>query len=331
VVFPAETRWSDPDWARRQTRSAFERFLEVGTLGLAGYLTCHRHGLEIVMKALGELPLRTLAGQVLMDRHAPGSLLGHAEAPLIDSPSGRFAATVNPRFAVACTDELLQRAADLAGDGAIIQTHLAETREECRLVGELFPHDPHYTGVYDRHGLLTERTLLAHCLHLAPEEWDLIAQRSCVVVHCPTANTFLKAGLFSYRDARDRQVPLALGSDVAAGPDLAMPQVARAMIDVAKHRAMTIDAGAPVPAPADVWDLITRGNACALGYADAGVLAESAAADLLVLEPPWPLDEHTVERLIYTWRNDYIVQRIVNGEVVGRSQGTKARRHGGTK
>ncbi len=137
-------------------------------------------------------------------------------------------------------------------------------------------------------------------------------------MHCPTANTFLKAGLFDVDAARRHGVRLALGSDVAAGPDLAMPRVARAMIEVAKVRALA-DHGEPggwIPTPADVWDLITRGNAEALGFADTGRLEAGASADLLVLRPGLPVDRHLVGRLIYTWRDDYIDRVVLNGTLI---------------
>ena len=166
--------------------------------------------------------------------------------------------------------------------------------------------------MYDQHGLLTERTLLAHCVHMTDAQWRLIADHRSVVVHCPTANTFLAAGLFDLEAIRTHDVRLALGSDVAAGPDLAMPRVGRAMIEVAKVRAMT-GASVHVPTPADSWELITRGNAEALGFTDGGRLAVDAAADLLVLEPPFEVDEHLIGRLVYTWQDEYIVARVVNG------------------
>jgi guanine deaminase len=170
--------------------------------------------------------------------------------------------------------------------------------------------------VYDRHGLLTERTLLAHCVHLDDEQWSLIAERRSVVVHCPGANTFLGSGRFDLDAARAHGVRLALGSDVAAGCDLAMPRVGRAMIEVAKTRAMDGGAAVHVPAPAEVWELITQGNADALGFTDGGRLEAGAAADLLVLRLPFGPDEHLVGRLIHTWRDDYIAHRIVNGVLV---------------
>ena len=315
IIYPAEIRWEDQALALRQAVEAHRRMFAAGTLGYAGYLTGHTHSVEALVNASKALPLRAIAGQVLMDRNAPAPLLGHQTAPLTNSEQPRVQLSVNPRFAICCSDELLTRAARCASDDTIIQTHLAESKMECERVAELFPDDTHYTGVYNRHGLLGERTLLAHCLHLCEEEWSIVAQRKSVVVHCPTANMFLGSGLFDLDTARQHGVRLALGSDVAAGPDFAMPRVGRAMIEIAKARAMTGHGGAFVPKPADVWELITRGNAEALGWSDAGRLEVGAAADVLVLKPPFEMDEHLIGRLIYTWCDEYITHRVLDGEL----------------
>ncbi len=315
IIYPAEIRWADRDFALRQAIEAHRRMFAAGTLGYAGYLTSHTHSIEALAGASKALPLRAIAGQVLMDRHAPASLLGHETVPLTNSERRRVQLSVNPRFAICCSDELLSLATKRASGDTIIQTHLAESKMECEKVAALFPDDPHYTGVYNRHGLLGERTLLAHCLHLSEEEWSIIVQRKSVVVHCPTANMFLRSGLFDLDAARKHGVRLALGSDVAAGPDFAMPRVGRAMIETAKARAMAGDGGAYVPEPADVWNLITRGNAEALGWSDAGRLEVGAAADLLVLRLPFEVDEHLIGRLIYTWCDEYITHRMLDGEL----------------
>ncbi len=316
VVYPAEGRWADPSFADAQAWSAYRRLIRCGTLGFAGHLTSHRHALVAAVRAGHRLPLRSIVGQVLMDRNAPEPLLGHDLARLARSERGRLDTSVNPRFAVACSEALLERARSRAEGGAFIQTHLAETARECALVRELFPVDPHYTAVYDRHSLLTRRTLLAHGVHLAPEEWSLVARRGAVVVHCPAANTFLASGLFDLGAAREHNVRLALGSDVAAGADLAMPRVARAMIEVAKMRGLRGDGPACVPTPAEAWELITRSNADALGWTTAGRLEVGGDADLLVLRPPVEIDRHLIGRLIYTWRDDLIEHAVLGGRLI---------------
>lgn len=332
VIYPAEANWADVDRARRQITRATARLLRAGTLGYAGFLTSHPHGVEELIRVAHGMPLRAIVGQVLMDRHAPAALLNQRSARLARSARGRVDTSLNPRFAIACSDELLARTGERLREGfplslkkrkedemgvnLFLQTHLAESQIECAKVRKLFPDQPHYTAVYDHHGLLTRHTLLAHCVHLSDEEWELIASRGSVVVHCPTANTFLQSGLFNLDKAREFGVRLALGSDLAAGPDVAMPRVARAMIEVAKVRRMTIAPDAHIPSPAEVWRLITRGNAEALGWRDAGRIAPGAAADLLVLRPDLEIDANVIGRLIYDWRDDLIESRILRGRLM---------------
>ena len=57
-----------------------------------------------------------------------------------------------------------------ARPGLYMQTHLAENREEIAAVSEQFPWSDSYTGVYDRFGLLGERAIFGHGIHLADAE-----------------------------------------------------------------------------------------------------------------------------------------------------------------
>lgn len=335
VIYPAESWWGRAG-AHRTLDVGVARMLRQGTLGFAGYLSSHADAGGEAVRRLASgagLParLRAAVGRVAMDRNAPDDLTAEdrRRAAMSPAPSlalaepqeggGRVEVSINPRFAIACSEELLAEAGWLArerlssGRPIVVQTHLAESAEEVEVVRRLFPDDAHYTGVYDRFGLLTERTLLAHCVHLSPEEWELIRARRSVAVHCPGANLFLESGLFDLASTREHGVRLALGSDVAAGPDFAMPRVARSMIETAQARRLTMGS-AVVPTPAEAWRMITSGNAEALGWADAGRFEPGASADLLVLRTPetW-LDEHLVGRLLYGWSAALIEERIVAG------------------
>ncbi len=332
AIFPAETWWGRGA-AVAMAMTAARRHMLQGTVGVAAYLTSHG---EVNREVLGVLaartPMRFHAGRVGMDRLAPQPLIAEdldrarqrPPRPCVLPQLGsdpRRRVSANPRFAITCTDELLAEFGWFAkaNPGVFVQTHLSESVEECAKVRELFPRDASYTHVYDRFGLLHRRTLLAHAIHLSDDEWRLIAQRGSIAVHCPTANIFLQAGLFNLDKAREHSVRVALGSDIAGGPDAAMPRVARAMIETAKVRKLTRRAGDPpvrVPTPAEAWDLITHGNAEVLGWSDAGRLTVGAAADLLVLRPPqaW-LDQHIIGRLIYNWDASLIEARVFEGRV----------------
>jgi guanine deaminase len=327
VVYPAESRWASASFAARDAESALARMLKSGTLACAAFLTSHSHALASAAHANQRIPIRLRAGRVLMDRNAPAELcvtstnvehtIAHQHAPAAsDDSAGEI--SINPRFAPACTDELLALAGRIsAADPARwVHTHLAENHAECAAVQALFPDDRHYTAVYDRHRLLHKRTLLAHAIHLHDDEWELIRKRGSVVVHCPTANLFLESGFFNFDAARDHGVPIALGSDVGAGTEISMPRVARAMIETARWRRMTVAPNARVPAPAEAWCMITRGNADVLGWPELGRLEAGATAAFLILRTPGILpDEHTVARLIYEWKDEWIDTAVVNGNV----------------
>ncbi|MGP1273709.1 MAG: amidohydrolase family protein [Phycisphaerales bacterium] len=329
VVFPAEA-WFGSGAAREVTRRALRSLLTEGTLGFAGYLTSHAEASREAMTVIERAGVRAVVGRVQMDRGAPASLTSEDRERAAMSPTptpwlspsnergSRVAASLNPRFAIACSEELLAECGWHAKErpDLFVQTHLAESRAELEAVRELFPEDAAYTEVYDRFGLLGPRTLLAHGVHLSATEWDLIRQRDAVVVHCPTANTFLGSGLFDLTAARAHGVRVALGSDVAGGPDHAIPRVARAMIEVAKARSFTASNPADVfiPTPAEAWRQMTRGNALALGWQDAGELRVGSAADLLILRVPddWH-DEHLLGRILYRWSSDLITDRVLGG------------------
>lgn len=329
IVFPAEA-WFGAGAARDVTRRALRSLISEGTLGFAGYLTSHAEATREAMGVIERSGVRAIVGRVQMDREAPASLIAEDRERVRLSPvpapwlapsaerGSRVQPSLNPRFAIACTDELLAECGWRAKErpDLFVQTHLGESLPEIARVRELFPDDPSYAAVYGRAGLLGPRTLLAHCVHLTPDEWGLLGASRSVVVHCPTANTFLRSGHFDLTEARERGVRLALGSDVAGGPDHAMPRVARAMIEVAKARSFAAPDPARVfiPTPADAWRLMTRGNAQALGWEDAGELRVGAAADLLALRVPddWH-DEHLLGRILYRWSSALIDARVLGG------------------
>jgi guanine deaminase len=132
---------------------------------------------------------------------------------------------------------------------------------------------------------------------------------------------FLGSGLMDYRAARDAGARLALGSDVAGGPDLFMPRVARGMIEVGKIMDMQSPApSAPITATEAFWQM-TLGNAEAMAMEqDIGSLDVGKHADLLVVSPPMDLRDAPpplqVARLLYGLRPDDVRHVIVKGRLV---------------
>lgn len=348
VIFPAEMRWSDPAYAASMTRRVIERLIRAGTTSIAAYATVHHEGSVAAAEELSRSGLRAIVGQVLMDQQAPSELCRPAEkliaeaAAFVDRVEAfknpRLMASINPRFAISCSRELLVGAGELVqARGVSMQTHLGETVDECELAVKLHPwafddatragEEGGYTRIYERAGLLTEKSLLAHGIYLSAQERSIVRQHGSVVAHCPTANTFLQSGIMPRREYVRSGIITALGSDVAGGPDVSMPRVARAMIDSAKTlagpaalRRGSAEGGeddARIPTPARAWWQITRGNAEALGLMDAGQLKVGSAADVLVVKPDessnWHAAPDPLGTLLYAWDDRWLKATVVGG------------------
>lgn len=315
VIFPAEARWADAGYACDMAERVTYELISFGTTGFAAYGTVHSKSVGEAFKRIAACGVRACFGPSLMDRNAPPALCPPASDQIAGlaamSPVGRVCPAVTPRFAVSCSPELLQRAGEVAkSKGWPIQTHLSETHAELALIAELFDARP-YAHVYDDFGLLTPRTILGHGIWLSDEERSLLAARQSVVAHCPTANRFLEAGMMGRTSLSGAGVRLALGSDVAGGPDRSMVRVARAMIETAVAR------GDEPPTPADAFRQITLGNAEALGWSQSGRLAPGCEADVLVVRPRVDFDSHPdpLGAMLYGWDERWIEQTIVAGVV----------------
>lgn len=236
-IYPAELRLAVPREADRASRDYLETLLANGVTCAALYTNFHQ-GVQAAHRQAKRCGIRALIGYTLMDRGVPARLkqlpdqaIGKCRelAALFreDHAEGRLFFSLNPRFAPACSPGFLESIGRLARqENLFIQTHLSENLQEVGQVKRNFPGAKSYAGVYDRFGLLTPKTLLAHCIHLSPAERRMVADRECAVIHCPSSNLFLHSGRFPL-EYWTGYPKLALGSDLAAGPSPSMLEVMR--------------------------------------------------------------------------------------------------------
>lgn len=146
----------------------------------------------------------------------------------IDPNHALITPIITPRFVLSCSSPLLSGLGALAKETDLpIQTHLSENTSEIALVRRLFPTHDSYSHVYDTHGLLTPKTVLAHCVHLSPEERMLLKERRSKVSHCPVSNTSISSGLCPVRELLDDGIEVGLGTDVSGGYSASILAAAR--------------------------------------------------------------------------------------------------------
>jgi guanine deaminase len=288
-TFPAEARHADADAAAVGAAQFLDALLAHGSTAAVVFPTVHKTSVDALFAAASERGMRLITGKVLMDRHAPDFLrdadVAQAErdcAELIRRwhGQGRNAYALTPRFAPTSTPEQLDMAGRLlaAHPGVYMQSHVAENRDEVRWVSELFPRARSYLDVYRAHGLLGERSVLAHGIWLDDADRRLLADCGATVAHCPTSNLFLGSGLLDWRALQDAGAAVVLASDVGGGTSLSM---LRTMAEAYKVQALQ---GVKLTAWKALYSA-TRGAARALhlehevGSLEAGTLADLAVWD----------------------------------------------------
>ncbi len=285
-TFPAELRQADPAVAQATAERFVGALLAHGTTAAAVFPTVHKASADALFEAAERRGMRLIAGKVLMDRHAPPGLTDTLESAERDTRAllerwhgrGRAAYAHTVRFAPTSTPAQLALASRLmqASPGSYLQTHVAENRAEVDWVRELFPASRSYLSVYEDHGLLGERSILAHGIWFDDEDRALLARRRAVVAHCPTSNLFLGSGLMDWRALADGGVAVAMASDVGGGTSLSMLRTMAAAYQVQAMQGVRLPAWAALHAA-------TAGAARALGLDDEiGRLEPGLFADLCV-------------------------------------------------
>jgi len=250
-TFPVERRFGDPDYARSVARVFLDELLRNGTTTALVFGTVHPESVDAFFTEARARRLRMIAGKVMMDRNAPAELCDTAERSyrqsqaLIERWHGveRLQYAVTPRFAPTSTPEQLARAGQLLREypGVYLQTHLAENVAECDWVRRLFPQAKHYLDVYDRAGLLSERSVFAHGIHLDDDACSRLAQSGSSVAHCPSSNLFIGSGLFPLDRLASHGIKIAMATDVGGGTSFSMLQTLADAYKIQQLRGSSLD------------------------------------------------------------------------------------------
>lgn len=226
-AFPAESAFADAGHCHEMARAFLKELFRNGTTTAVAFSSVHPQSANILFEEASRYDMCMLTGKVQMDRNAPDYLCdtpekGEAEVRELIRKwhgKGRNRYAVSPRFAVSCSPAELEACRRIHADypDTYIQTHLSENMEEVAFVKALYPDCPDYLSVYEKYGLLTDRTLLAHAVHLGDSERKRIAEAKAVAVHCPTSNGFLGSGLYEMRKANEAGMQTIMGTDIGGG------------------------------------------------------------------------------------------------------------------
>eukprot|EP00927_Polykrikos_kofoidii_P061029 TRINITY_DN55919_c0_g1_i1.p1 TRINITY_DN55919_c0_g1~~TRINITY_DN55919_c0_g1_i1.p1 ORF type:complete len:500 (+),score=90.82 TRINITY_DN55919_c0_g1_i1:152-1651(+) len=298
-TFPVEAKCGDPDVARAVFSSAVAAHLRHGTTTCAFFATIHLSSANILAEECRRQGLRALVGKVSMDRNAPDFYCETTSAALddtvafvegcLDHGGGLVLPIITPRFVPTCSAELMGELGKLARrENLHVQSHLGENKGEIAWVKELHPECDSYAGVYERYGLLGEKTIMAHCIYLEERERALLAGTGTGVSHCANSNFTLGSGICGVRGLLEGGIRVGLGTDVAGGYSPSMLNAIR-MSSVASHARRflcTQEEARPHLSFPELLHLATQGGAEVLGLGDrVGNFLPGKQFDAIVVDP----------------------------------------------
>ena len=293
-TYPHEKQFADPAYALEVTSFFLDELMRHGVTTALCFATAHPASVDVFMAEAQKRRLRMITGKVLQDRHSPDGLRDtdtalslHQTEDLIGRWHGvdRLGYAITPRFAPTSTDAQLYGAGEIAQQfpDVWIQSHVAENLDEIRWVHELFPQARSYLDVYDRAGLLRQRAVFAHCIHLDKTDRHRMAEVDATAAISPTSNLFLGSGFFDYTASDKAGLRYGLASDVGGGTSFSPFHTMHAAYTVARQ---SVGRTGVSLAPEHLWWQHTAGAAAALDLnGKVGNLLPGCEADFVVLNP----------------------------------------------
>ena len=292
-TFPHESRFADETHAAERATFFIDELLRHGVTTALAFGTSHPESVDALVGAAQQRGMRMIAGKVLQDRHCPDGVRDETQQSLVDTEAliarwhgrARLGYAITPRFAPSCSEAQLRGAGELAAKypDVWIQSHVAENLDEVEWVRQLFPAARSYLDVYRQFGLMRERAVYAHCIHLDDQDRALRHDTGAAAAVCPTSNLFLGSGFFDYAAAKRAGFRYGLASDVGGGTSFSPFHTMLAAYYVGREG--RTKAGLSL-SPQELWWQHTAGAAAALGLEGVvGNLQPGCEADFVVLDP----------------------------------------------
>lgn len=269
------------------------------------------------VETVERLGIRALLGCNYFDSNIGEVLPQVEEAVRLAAGSDRVRIALAPHSPYTVSPENLVRGKELADRyGLHLMTHIAETQDEVRIVRERYGR----TSVehLDALGLLDEKTIGAHCIHVTDSDIETLASRGVAVSHNPQSNMKISSGVAPVERMRAAGALVTIGTDgTCSNNDLDMFEELRTAAFLQKSAT-----GDPVALPA--WETLrmaTANGARAMGYADGdlGVVREGALADLIVVDlqkPHLQPVHNVVSNLVYCGKASDVETVVVDGRIV---------------
>lgn len=296
------------------TRLAFLEMIETGTTCCADMYFFE----NVIGEVAQEMGIRCFAGFSLIDFDTPemkrDRLIPECEKFLRKwRNKKKVVPVVAPHSTYSCSPETLQSAAELAKKySALLHTHCSETRKEVYDVLQRYGVRP--LEQLRKNGVLTERTILAHCGWITKGEVKEIAEAGACVSHNPVSNMKLATGGYTpLPELFDAHAITTLGTDGAASNNkLDMFETMKFAAILHKHHRWD----ASIVNAQQVLDMATINAAEFFGMNTC--IQEGNKADIICLESASNLTprHNIISHIVYAASGFNVSDVIIDGEFI---------------
>ncbi|MCP4667591.1 MAG: amidohydrolase [Deltaproteobacteria bacterium] len=322
-IFPAEAKHLTPETVYWGSLLGCLEMIASGTTTIAdGYFFQ-----DSTVRALHEAGLRALVAQGVIDFPAPGVSepgenikVGQAFIERWLGFSERITPGMFCHSPLTCSGKTLQRAWEISGECDLpLQIHLSETPEEVdEMIKTTGKRPVHYL---DQLGLLDERLIAAHAVHLEDDEIALLKERGVKVVHVPESNMKLGSGVAAISQMIGAGMAVGLGTDgCSSNNNLDM----FCEMDTAAKLSKVFDLDPTSLKAETVLKMATIWGAAVIGLEkELGTLEKGKKADIIVVDLQSPhlcplYDPLSV--LVYAANGADVKDVIVNGKVLVKNR-----------
>jgi len=318
-IFPAEAKNVTPDFVRWGTRLGCLEMLLGGTTTFTDMYYFE----DVVAEVAKEAGIRGVLGETIIkfpvaDNKTPADALRFTEKYLTRFRNDPLVtAAVAPHALYTNSDETLVSARALANKyNAPLIIHLSETKQEND--DTLAARHMTPTKVLDTLGVLTGRTVAAHCVWVDEADLAILKARGTGIAHCPSSNMKLASGVAPVVRMLALDLPVGLGPDGPAGSNNDFNMFEEMDLAAKLQKVTTLN---PEVLPASTaLEMATIRGARALGMEkEIGSLENGKRADMIVvrLDRPNAVPMYDpISQMVYALKAEDVRDVMVNGKPV---------------
>jgi 5-methylthioadenosine/S-adenosylhomocysteine deaminase len=318
-IFPAEAKNLTPDFVRWGTRLGCLEMLLGGTTTFTDMYYFE----DVVAEVAKEAGMRGVLGETIIkfpvaDAKTPAESLAFTEKYLTRFRNDPLVVpAVAPHALYTNSDETLIAARALANKyNAPLLIHLSETKKEND--DSLAERHMTPTKVLDTLGVLTGRTVAAHCVWVDDADMAILKTRGVGIAHCPSSNMKLASGVAPVVRMLALDLAVGLGPDGPAGSNNDFNMFEEMDLAAKLQKVTTLN---PEALPASTaLEMATIRGARTLGMEkEIGSLETGKRADLIAvrLDRPNAVPMYDpISQMVYALKAEDVRDVMVNGKPV---------------